>query len=94
VDRPVAPAHLAPAGDLAGEDRGDLGAREPADRVRGVDDDRDAVEGDGDLVQRLLGVLEVTRGHADLRRAGLGRAHPRRRAAPWTLIERPGWVPM
>ena len=54
-------AHLAPVGDLAGEDVGDLRNGQVRDLAVGVDDDGDAVQGHGGLLETggLLLVLQA-----------------------------------
>ena len=67
-------AHLAPVGDLTGEDLADLLHRQILHLAVSIDDDGDAVEGDNGLGQAagLLLVLEGTGGKTDVRAAVAG----------------------
>ena len=79
--RRVGPAELLPVADRADVDVPDPRHREVGDLVRGVDDDRDAVPGDDEgLERRRVGGQLDEVGHADLRRAVEGGADADRRA--------------
>ena len=84
-DRPAsAPPTSLPVGDLAGEDLADLLHGEVSDLAVGVDDDGDAVQGDGGAGQACAGllVLQGAGGKADVGGA-VGRRPRCRRRSRW-----------